>query len=361
MMKAIIEKMMDAERTHHLGYESNDRSSKSTKDTRNGYSKRTLETSMGPTEVSVPRDRDGDFYPSLLEKYKKLDPNVERKIISLYSKGLSTRDVIDHIGEIYGNDVSPTLVSQVTNNIKDEILIWQARPLDSVYAVVFFDAIFFKTRQDNKVVSKAAYTCFGINTSGEVDILGMWIAETEGARFWLSVLNELRSRGVQDILIVCIDGLKGFPEAIESIYPRTDVELCIVHQMRTSIRYVSSKNQKEFMSDLKVIYKAETKDLAEMALKELQQRWGTKYPTAVNSWVTHWERLSAYFKYPSEIRKMIYTTNIVENVHRQYRKVMKTMTSFPNDDALKKMLYLQYWEFFRNLEKREIRPPSLTS
>ena len=340
LMKKMIDQFMEAERTVHLGYENNDRQNKSNPDSRNGYSKKSVKTSIGPMDLDVPRVRKGEFYPTLLEKYKSLDPDIERKILSMYSKGMSTRDVTDLIGDIYGTDVSAGLVSQVTNQIKDDIISWQMRPLESVYSVVFFDAIFFKTRQDNKVSSKAAYTCFGINMNGDVDILGIWLAETEGSRFWLSVLNEIKNRGVQDIFIACVDGLKGFPEAIETIFPKTDVQLCIVHQIRNSVRYVSSKDVKEFVIDMKQIYQAENEALARTALIQLKEKWGNKYPSAVNSWETNWDRLTAYFKYPNEIRKMIYTTNIVENVHRQFRKVMKTKSSFPNDDSLKKMIYL---------------------
>jgi len=340
MMRKMIEQITEKERDHHLGYAANDRENKSTSNSRNGYSQKTIKGSLGEMPVDIPRDRKGDFYPSLLNKYKQLDPHIEKKILNLYGKGMSTRDVTEMIGDIYGNDVSATLVSQVTNGIKNTIDEWQNRPLSSVYPLVFFDAIFFKTREDGHVISKASYTCYGINSQGETDILGIWISETEGARFWMSVFNDLKTRGIEDILIACVDGLKGFPEAIESIFPNTQIQLCIVHQIRNSVRYVASKNIKEFIADLKPIYKAPNRESAEIALSHLEDKWGQKYPSAVKSWREKWDHLSTFFQFPSEIRKMIYTTNIVENVHRQFRKVMKTKSSFPNDEALKKMLFL---------------------
>ncbi|MCB9025304.1 MAG: IS256 family transposase [Bdellovibrionaceae bacterium] len=340
MIKLMAEGLMESERDHHLGYGHSERSKKSGTNSRNGFSSKKIKTSFGETEISVPRDRDGEFTPTLLEKYKRIDPDIERKIFSLYGKGMSTRDVTDVIAGIYGSDVSATLVSQITNRIKDSIADWQSRPLSSVYAVVFFDAIFFKSREDGKVINKASYTCYGINTHGDVDILGIWISNTEGSRFWLSVLDDLRSRGVEDILIACVDGLKGFPEAIENIFPKTEVQLCIVHQIRNSLKYVGSSAQREFILDLKTIYQATDIRAAELALTDFEEKWGSRYPSAVNPWRANWQHLSSYFKYPAEIRRMIYTTNIVENVHRQFRKVMKTKSSFPNDDALVKMLFL---------------------
>jgi transposase-like protein len=258
----------------------------------------------------------------------------------MYAKGMTTRDIQEHVKDFYGVDISPTFVSNVTDKVVDLAARWQARPLETVYAIVFLDAIHYKVRQDGRVVSKAAYTCLGIDTTGHKDILGIWIGEKEGAHYWLGVLNELKNRGVEDILIVCVDGLKGFPEAIAQVYPHAETQLCVVHLIRNSLKYVGSQYQKEFVRDLKLVYKAPSLENAEFNLGKLADRWGTKYPLAVKPWKENWINASTYFKYPEHIRKIIYTTNAVEAVHRQLRKVTKNRSMFPNDEALAKMLFL---------------------
>ena len=277
---------------------------------------------------------------NLLKSTRVLNPDLESRITSMYARGMSTRDIHSQLEEFYGVSVSASLISKVTDKLLDGIKEWQSRPLQDVYPVVFMDAIHYKVRHDGKVVSKAAYTCLGIDLDGKVSILGIWIAESEGAHFWQSVLSDLQCRGVEDILIACVDGLKGFPEAIETIFPRTQIQLCIVHQIRTSLRYLSTKYSKEFTKDLKEIYRASSIENAEMALEELKRKWSGKAEAAVSTWTQKWEYLSTFFQFPEEVRKMIYTTNSVEAVHRQFRKVTQTKGAFPTDDSLKKMLYL---------------------
>ena len=340
LMKQAVERILKGEQEDHLGYEPYQKADSKQTNSRNGYSKKTVKTSAGPVELNIPRDRNGSFEPKFIEKYQTFDPDLEKKITGMYARGMSTRDIQSQLEEFYGTDVSPMLVSKITDKVLDGVREWQARPLDDIYPVVFMDAIHYKIRQDGKVISKAAYTCLGISLEGRVDVLGLWLAETEGAHFWLSVLSDLKSRGVKDILIACVDGLKGFPEAINSAFPKTEVQLCVVHQIRNSLRYMASKHQKQFMADLKQVYRAPTLDVAEAELARLDENWGIRCPMAVAGWKNNWVHLSTYFSYPAEIRKMIYTTNAVEALHRQFRKVTKTKGSFPTDDALKKMLYL---------------------
>jgi putative transposase len=340
LMKLTIERLLKGEQEDHLGYEPYQKPSRKQTNSRNGYSKKTMKTSSGPMELNIPRDREGTFEPKIIEKYKTFDPDLEKKIIGMYSRGMSTRDIQSQLEEFYGTEISPSLISKLTDKVLDGVKEWQARPLDDIYAVLFMDAIHYKIRHDGKVVSKAAYTCMGINMEGKVDVLGLWLAEAEGAHFWLSVMTELKTRGVKDVLIACVDGLKGFPEAIQSAFPRTEVQLCVVHQIRNSLRFVASKYQKEFIADLKEVYRAPSLAIAEEQLNQLEEKWKTRSPYAVAGWRNNWSNLSVYFGYPPEIRKMIYTTNSVEALHRQFRKVTKTKGSFPTDDALKKMLYL---------------------
>ena len=340
MIKQTVERILKAEQEAHLGYEPYQKGSKSAKNSRNGYSKKTIKTASGEVNVEIPRDRDGSFEPEFIKKHQSFDPDLERRVTSMYARGMSTRDIGQQLLEFYGTEVSPALISKITDKVLEGVQAWQVRPLDDVYAVVFMDAIHYKIRQDAKVISKAAYTCMGISTDGRVDVLGIWLAETEGAHFWQTVLSDLKSRGVQDILIACVDGLKGFPQAIEAIFPRTQVQLCIVHQIRASLRYMGSKYHKEFMRDLKEVYRAIDHEVAETNLQVLEEKWGAKCPSAVNGWRTNWTNLATYFQFPAEVRKMIYTTNAVEALHRQFRKVTKTKGAFPTDDSLKKMLYL---------------------
>jgi putative transposase len=340
MIKGTVERILKAEQENHLGYEPYQKHGRSKNNSRNGSSKKTLKTSSGEVEIDVPRDRLGTFEPQFVQKYQSFDPDLEKRVTSMYARGMSTRDIGQQLQEFYGTDVSAALISKITDKVLEGVQAWQVRPLDDVYAVVFMDAIHYKIRQDAKVISKAAYTCMGVALDGSVDVLGLWLSENEGSHFWLTVLNDLKNRGVKDILIACVDGLKGFPEAIENAFPKTQVQLCVVHQIRTSLRYLGSKHHKEFLVDLKEVYRASTIEIGEENLAKLEAKWQTKCPSAVNGWRENWAHLSTFFAFPAEVRKMIYTTNAVEALHRQYRKVTKSKGSFPTDDALKKMLYL---------------------
>ncbi len=352
LMAKALEGMLDAELTEQLGYEKHSTTGKNTGNSRNGKTKKTLKNDNGEIELSVPRDRNGEFDPVVVKKYDRTLGPIEDKIISMYAKGMTTRDIQSHIEEIYGLQVSPTLVSNITEKIVSIATTWQNRPLEAVYPIVFFDAIHYKVRDEGKVVSKAAYTCLGIDINGQKDLLGLWIGESEGSNFWLSVITELRNRGVEDIFIACIDGLKGFPEAISSIYPATEIQLCIIHVLRNTLRYIATKNHKEVARDLKTVYSAPTEEAGLAELEKVEEKWGKKYPLPLKSWRQNWNNIATFFKYPEEIRKMIYTTNAVEALHRQFRKVTKSKSLFPNDDALKKMLYLAY----RDLSKKWTMP-----
>jgi putative transposase len=341
MFKGTVERLLKAEQREHLGYDPYLKQDDGQKNSRNGYSKKKVKLENREIEIEIPRDREGSFEPQVIQKNQSVSPNLKNQILSMYARGMTVRDIQSHLKEMYyGTEVSPTFISKVTNEIMDTVREWQSRPLECVYAVVFMDAIFYKARHDSKVVNKAAYTCLGIDLEGNTDILGIWISESEGSHFWLNVLTELKERGLEDILIACVDGLKGFPEAIANQFPETQVQLCIVHQIRNSLKYIASKNQKEFMKDLKEVYKAPALEGAETALDQLEEKWGRQYPVVVSSWRNNWTHLSTFFGFPPAIRKIIYTTNIVENVHRQFRKVTKSKTIFPTDDSLRKMLYL---------------------
>lgn len=352
LVKHLLEEMLGAELTGQLGYDKHDKESKKTENRRNGKSAKTLKSNFGNIVVDIPRDRKGEFDPVLIKKYQKDLGVIEEKILSMYAKGMSTRDIQSHIEDIYGIELSPTTISNITEKVLEKVSEWQSRPLARIYPIVYFDAIHFKVRQEGKVLTKAAYTALGIDSEGYKDLLGIWIGEAEGANFWLGVLTEMRNRGVEDIFIACVDGLKGFPEAIETVFPRAEVQLCVIHQIRNSLRYISYKHQKEFMKDLKLVYKASTEEAGRRQLDKLAEKWGGKYALAVNSWKNNWPRLSTYFKYPEEIRRIIYTTNIVEGLHRQLRKVTKTKTLFPHDDALRKILFMA----FKDIEKKWNRP-----
>lgn len=335
-----LQEMLEAELDTHLGYEKHEVKAKMTPNSRNGKSKKTVVSEYGEQEITVPRDRLGEFEPMVVQKHQKNVTGIEDQIIALYAKGVSTREIQDHLQNLYGIEVSPTLISNVTNKIVPLIKEWQNRPLQGVYAVVYMDAIHFKVKQDGAIVNKAAYMVIGIDLDGNKDVLGMWIGENESSKFWLSVLNDLRNRGVQDILIICVDNLSGFSEAIAACYPKTEIQKCIIHQIRNSTRYVSYKDLKKVTADLKPIYKAATEEGALLELDRFEEVWGAKYPLIVRSWRSNWEELSTFFKYPPEIRKLIYTTNMIESYHRQLRKVTKGKSIFPTDEALLKMLYL---------------------
>lgn len=342
-----LQEMLEAEMDSHLGYEKHDVKNKQTTNSRNGKSRKTVVSEYGEQEIAVPRDRQGEFEPLVIKKHQSNVTGIEDQIIALYAKGVSTREIQDHLSNLYGIDVSPTLISNVTNKIVPLIKEWQNRPLQGVYAVVFLDAIHFKVKQDGAIVNKAAYMVIGIDLDGNKDVLGMWIGENESAKFWLSVLNELKNRGVQDILITCVDNLTGFSQAITACYPQTEIQKCIIHQIRNSTRYVSYKDLKKVTADLKPIYKATTEEAALVELDRFEETWGTKYPLIIRSWRTNWSELATFFKYPPEIRKLIYTTNIIESYHRQLRKVTKGKSIFPSDEALLKMLYLSTMDVVR--------------
>ena len=309
---------------------------------RNGFNKKTIKgTSDGTFELETPRDRNGTFEPQIVKKHQTtISDEIEEKIISMYGLGMSYRDISSHIEDIYQVSISTATISAVTDKIITKVKEWQARPLEALYPFVWLDAIHYKIKDGGKYISKAVYTILGVRLDGKKEVLGLYLSENEGANFWLSVLTDLQARRVEDILIASVDGLKGFPEAINAIFPQTEVQLCIVYQIRNSIRYVASKDQKEFAKDLKLIYQAPTKELAEEELLKLEEKWGKKYPLVINSWQNKWDNLSVFFKYPTDIRKIIYTTNIIESVHRQFRKLTKTKGAFPNENSLMKLLYL---------------------
>jgi len=342
-----IQEMLEAEMDTHLGYEKNDVKSKSTTNIRNGKSKKTIVSEYGEQEITVPRDRQSEFDPIVVKKHQSQVTGIEDQIIALYAKGVSTREIQDHLKQLYGIDASPTLISNVTNKIMPLIKEWQNRPLQEVYAIAYLDAIHFKVKQDGAIVNKAAYMVIGIDLDGNKDVLGMWIGENESAKFWMSVLNDLRNRGVQDILITCVDNLTGFTQAISACYPKTEIQKCIIHQIRNSTRYVSYKDLKKVTADLKPIYKATTEDAALLELDRFEEVWGAKYPLIIRSWRNNWSELATFFKYPPEIRKLIYTTNIIESYHRQLRKVTKGKSIFPTDESLLKMLYLVTMDVIR--------------
>lgn len=334
LIKQLTEAALQAELESHLTTEIN-------KNRKNGKSTKTMKSSVGEFELEIPRDRNGSYEPQIVKKYQThISDHIEQKILSLYALGNSYSQISEHIQEIYGIEFSKATISSVTDKVIPLLKEWQQRPLESIYPFVWLDAIHYKIKENGRYISKAVYTILGVGLNGRKEILGLYLSENEGANFWLQVLTDLNNRGVQDILIASVDGLKGFPEAINAIFPNTEVQLCIVHQIRNSIRYVASKNQKEFMKDLKIIYQAISKEAAEMELDNLESKWGKKYPIVIKSWRNKWEHLSAYFKYPEEIRRIIYTTNIIESVHRQFRKLTKTKGAFPNENSLLKLLYM---------------------
>jgi len=336
-----MEGSLESELDEELGYAPYDVKNKSTDNSRNGHSKKTLKTSAGDIELNIPRDRNGEFEPQLLKKNQtSISTDMENKIISMYAKGMSTSDIEDHIRDIYGLEISDTTVSRITDKVLPAAKEWQQRPLESVYAVVFLDAIHYHVRSEGQIVKKAVYITIGIDCAGKKDVLGMWVGENESAKFWANVLNSLRNRGVEDILIACTDNLTGFSQAIEAVFPRTDVQNCIIHQLRNSSKYVSYKDLKALMTDLKKVYTAVDEESALNALDEFAAAWDSKYPKISKSWRENWANLSTYFKFPPELRKLIYTTNAIEGFNRQLRKVTKTRSVFPTDDSLFKLLYL---------------------
>lgn len=348
LTKRLLERAMAAEMTDHVGYEKHDRAGRNSGNSRNGKSSKTLKGTFGTLPIEVPRDRNGTFEPQIIGKHQTHWTGFDEKIISLYARGLSTREIQQHIEEIYKVEVSPALISNVTEEVIEDARAWQNRQLDEVYPIVFLDALQFKVRDGGHVRNKAVYVAIGIDLNGMKEILGLWIAQTEGAKFWLQVVTEFKNRGVTDILLACVDGLKGFPEAIETVFPKTEVQLCIVHLVRHSLKYVSWKLRREVAHDLKAIYTSATDVEAEIRLNEFAAKWDAKYPLISKSWRANWVHVIPFFAHPPEIRKVIYTTNVIESLNMSLRKVTKTRSSFPNDDALLRLLYLAV----RNIEKR---------
>lgn len=341
MVSTVLENGLEGELEESLGYSKYDYRNKQTDNSRNGYSEKTLKTSLGDMDISVPRDRNGEFEPQIVKKHQtSLSGDIEEKILSMYAKGMSTSDIETHIREIYGVEVSDSTISRITDKILPMVKEWQMRPLESSYAVVFLDAIHFHVRSEGQIVKKAVYIAIGLGMDGMRDVLGMWVGENESAKFWLGILNSIKNRGVEDILIACVDGLTGFSQAIEAVYPKTEIQQCIIHQIRNSTRYVSYKDIKALMADLKRIYAAIDEQTALYELDMFEEKWSSKYPKIAISWRTNWARLSTYFKYPQEVRTLIYTTNAIESFNRQLRKVTKSKAVFPTDDSLLKMLYL---------------------
>ena len=345
LKKITVEAALNAELDDHLGYDKHQPSSNG--NSRNGYSSKTLITEDGQFEVDIPRDRNSRFEPQLVKKHQTRLTLMDEKINCLYAKGMTTREIVTTFKEMYDADVSPALISKVTNAVLEKVIEWQSRPLDTVYPIVYLDCIVVKIRQDKQVINKSIYLALGVNMEGHKELLGMWLSESEGAKFWLSVLTELQNRGVEDILIACVDGLKGFPDAIQSVYPNTQIQLCIVHMVRNSVKYVPWKDYKPVTADLKRIYQSVTEDEALLALEQFAERWDEKYPQISKSWWACWHNLNTLFNYPQDIRKAIYTTNAIESLNSVIRKVIKKRKLFPTDDAAKKVVYLAVSEASR--------------
>lgn len=352
LTKGLVERALEGELNAHLGYEAHDVSNKTSSNSRNGKASKQLQTESGTVEIEVPRDRDSSFEPQLVQKRQRRVTGLDEKIIALYARGLSTRDIQSELRELYGADISPTVVSNVTASVMEDVTCWQNRPLSSVYPIIYFDALVIKSRESGPATNKSLYLALGVNLDGEKELLGMWLSDTEGASFWQQVFSELQSRGVNDCYVACVDGLSGLPEAIEAVYPRTQVQLCIVHKVRNSLRYVPWKERKAVAKDLRAIYAAPTLEAAENGLQQFAERWDEHYPAISPAWKKDWHRLTVFFDYPPAIRKVIYTTNAIESLNYSLRKVLKTKGVFPNDDSIKKVLYLA----FRNIAKKWTMP-----
>ena len=350
LMKAAIEGMLEGEMENHLGYAKHSVAGRNKKNSRNGTSSKSVRTSIGEVDLDIPRDRESEFEPQIVKRHQKDITDFDEQIISMYAKGMTTRDILGHVKELYNFDMSAALVSNITDKVMGIAIEWQNRPLESIYAVVFFDAIHYKVRENGKIICKAAYSSIGVTLDGRRDILGIWIGENEGARFWLSVFNELKQRGINDIFIACMDGLKGVPEAIRSVFPKTQIQLCIVHMIRNSMRHVSKAKLKDFLYDLKHVYQAFSEKEALIYRDKLEQKWAEKFPLAVKPWITNWDDLSGFFQYPPALRKLIYTTNSIENLNRRYRKVTKNRSVFTNDNALFKILFLAARDVLKKCE-----------
>ena len=352
LTKMLVERALETEMTEHLGHDKSGDVTNGTGNTRNGHSSKTLKGDFGALPLDVPRDRQGTFEPQIVVKNQTRWAGFDDKIISLYARGLSVREIQSHLEEMYGAEVSPTLISSVTDAVSEDVKLWQARPLESVYPILYLDCIHVKVRDNGAVRTKAVYLAIGVNMEGQKEVLGLWIAQTEGAKFWLQVVTELKNRGVQDIFIACVDGLKGFPDAIEAVYPQAAVQLCIVHMISNSLNFVPWKAQKEVAADLKLIYSAATVDEAELRLAEFEDKWDKQYKPISQSWRRNWARIIPFFDYPPEIRKVIYTTNAIESINMSLRKVTKARSSFPTDDAVSKLFYLA----LNNISKKWTMP-----
>jgi putative transposase len=340
LTKALMERALSAELTHYLGYEKHDPAGYHSGNSRNGATAKTVKGEFGEITVETPRDRNSSFEPQILKKHQTRWDGFDDKILSMYSRGMTTREIQGHLQEMYGVEVSPTLISEVTDAVMEEVKGWQNRPLEPLYAIVYLDALYVKMRHEGRVENRAVYVAIGVDLDGRKDVLGLWTSGNEGAQFWLGVLTELRNRGVKDVLIACIDGLKGFPQAIESVYPQTRIQLCIVHLVRASLNYVNWKERKQVAGDLKSIYRAATEAQAMLELNDFIGKWGHKYQAIGKLWKEHWERIIPLFEFPAEVRRVIYTTNAVESLHMSLRKIIKTRGSFPSEEAAIKLLYL---------------------
>lgn len=354
LSKALLERMLEGEMNHHLGYEKYASIGRNSGNSRNGRSKKTLKSELGEIDLAIPRDREASFEPLVIAKHETRFAELDQKVMSLYARGMSERDIAAQLQDLYGIEVSHGLISQVVAEVMSEVTAWQNRALDEVYRIVYFDALVVKVRQEKHVIKKHLYLALAINVEGDKELLGMWLAETEGAKFWLSVMNELKNRGLKDMFIACVDGLSGFPEAIEASFPHTLTQLCIVHMVRNSLKFVPCKERKQVASDLKTIYQAATVEEAEQALVDFSDKWDSKYLMISQSWYRQWDNLTTFFNFPPDIRKVIYTTNAIESLNKSFRKILKTKGSLPNDEAVFKLIYLS----FKNISKNWTRPIS---
>ena len=340
LTKRLVERALEGEMTDHLGYQKNERRKKNAGNARNGKTKKSVVTNHGSIDIEVPRDRDGDFEPQLIRKRQRRLPGFDEKVIALYARGMTVREIQGHLKELYSVEVSPTLISNVTDSVIDDVRQWQARPLDTVYPIVYLDAIHLKIRKGSHVENRAVYLALGVNLEGNKELLGLWVGEAEGAKFWLGVLTELQNRGVKDILVACVDGLNGFPEAIENVFPKTQVQLCIVHMVRNSLKYVGWKERKNVVKSLKEIYTSPTEEAGLRALDQFEQEWGDKFPIIAQIWRSKWGNILPFFSYPEPIRKVIYTTNAIESLNSSLKKITKKRAAFPTEDSVRKVLYL---------------------
>lgn len=352
LKKRGLEAALAGELTSHLGFEKHSRSNSRKSNARNGFSKKTVRSSHGPLELDIPRDREGEFEPQIIKRYQTNFDGIDEKITSLYARGLSVRDIQAELSDLYGDAVSTTLISNVTNAVIDDVKAWQSRPLEAVYPIVYLDCLVVKVREDKRIINKAVYLALGVDIDGQKELLGMWISQNEGAKFWLGVLTDLQNRGLEQVYIFCIDGLSGFPEAIEAVYPKAKVQSCIVHKVRQSLKYVGWKDRKQVAGDLKKIYGADTLEAAELSLEEFAKKWDNQFPSISQSWRRDWEKVTPFFAYPHDIRKAIYTTNAIESLNMSLRKVIKNKRVFPSDDSVFKLLYLA----IQNISKKWSMP-----